>query len=58
LNSEGLTQIYSHESTWNNYHVDRNLQALALATTQKIIQEKKEEKNVRAMTSTPKSCMF
>ena len=50
--SEGLTQIYSQGALWNNYHRDRNLQALALATTQKIIEEKKQE---RAFYSTPKS---
>jgi len=56
LASEGLTQIYSQGPIWNNYHKDRDLQALALATTQMIIEEKKMEKNVRA--STPRSGMF
>ena len=39
-----MEQIYSQGALWNNYHRDRNLQALALATTQKIIEEKKAER--------------
>ncbi|CAG2100091.1 unnamed protein product [Medioppia subpectinata] len=53
--SEGLNQIYSQGSIWNNYHRDRNLQALALETTQKIIEEKKQERSGRAVASAPKT---
>ncbi|CAG2100090.1 unnamed protein product [Medioppia subpectinata] len=50
--SESLEKIYSQGLLWNNYHVDRGLQALALATTLKIIEEKKQE---REFSLTPKS---
>lgn len=46
-----LEEIYSQRSLWDNYHPDRNLAALSLATTQKIIEEKKQERSLRALIS-------
>ncbi|CAG2172984.1 unnamed protein product, partial [Oppiella nova] len=52
LYSEGLTKIYAQSPQWNHWHVDRELQALSLATTLKLIDEKKQE---REFSLTPRS---